>query len=146
MAIAAAVLDDSAGEGERGRTGGGRMEVVKASPGMPRTGGDVDIRRGTIYGNPFMMRGESERDDCVACYWSLLKGDRSAYELARECGLTVHEGSARVPHVHRIHALERLYQRVAAGGVIRLVCACAPRVCHGHVIKAWVERRMARGE
>ena len=59
MAIAAAVLAESVGEGEREPTGGGRVEVVKASPGMPRIGGDVDIHRGTIYCNPFVMRRHS---------------------------------------------------------------------------------------
>ena len=140
------MLAGSTGEGKGKRPGEGRVTVAKATPGMLRTGGDVDIRRGTIYGNPFVMRRESERDDCVACYWALLKGDRGAYDLARAYGLAVHDGSARIPHVHRVRALERLYRHVAAGGVIRLVCACAPRACHGHMIKAWLERRIASGE
>ena len=110
--------------------------------GHPEPGwGDVSIRRGTVLGNPYLMRHEGERDEAVASYWRLLRRGGSAHEIGRESRLSVHETSGRVSHTHRMAALRQLARRVEMGESLRLVCACRPRACHGSVIREWIERR-----
>ena len=127
--------------------GRGSVEVVdltRCSESREREPGDVNIQRGTVLGTPFLLGGEGDRDDAVCSYWRLLGGDVGAHALGRETGLRVHESSARVTHARRLHALRQLSERVVRGDRVRLTCGCAPRLCHGHAVKAWVERDVAR--
>ena len=120
----------------------GLIVVSNLAMDRRRRRGDVNVGRGTVLGSPFVARGEGERDDAVACYWKLLRGE-DAHTLAREAGVSVHEGSARVSHARRMHALSLLTERVRGGENVRLLCAEAPHVNHGHVVKVWVERALA---
>lgn len=130
--------EEARGAGLVSGAGRGDVEVIRLAARGARTAGDVAITRGTVLGNPFIMRGEGERDEAVACYARLLRGG-DVYALGRESGLAIHEASARVKHSSRLHAVGALAERAAAGERLRLVCACAPRLCHGHVLKAWIE-------
>jgi hypothetical protein len=124
------------------RAGSG-LEVAVASSGDPR-GGDVAVGAGTVYGSPFSTGGaeggDACRDEAVTAYWELLRGESSAYEIARRRGLRVHASQARVSHTARMAGLRRLLQ-AAQRGPVRLRCSCAD---HGGVIRAWLEREDER--
>ena len=106
---------------------------------------DVNIRRGTIYGNPFVMRDEGERTRVVRAYATLLRTARAPHRIAAEYTprLQVHEASERTSMERRLSGLSRLATRVRGGESIRLRCAChrgkaAPGLCHGDVIAQWI--------
>ena len=111
-----------------------------------RVRGEVGIRRGTLFGNPFVMRDEGERDGVCAAYADLISGGEAVHVLARRWAvggraLSVHAPSARTSPQSRRAALERLVRSVREGKKVRLRCGC-PRgkSCHGRVIAAYAER------
>jgi hypothetical protein len=78
-------------------------------------------RLGSALGNPFVLRDESGRDEVVEQYrrwlWEQVRsGTGAAWE-----------------------ELVKLAQRVAAGEAVRLGCWCAPRRCHGDVVRSCLE-------
>ena len=110
--------------------------------------GEIDVRRaphgafGGIFGNPFEMRGEGEREAVVSAYRELLRARSTAQHLAQRLRLRLSgQHSARASHEKRLTALWRLALRVRRGEHLRLRCACAPRACHGDVIVDWVRER-----
>ena len=113
-----------------------------------RTGlaGDVDIQRGTPLGNPLLMRrGECERDAVVDGYRDVLERGETVGEVAarRSPCLEIDRRAARVTRGEREAAFAAVLERMLAGERVRLVCACVPKRCHGHVIAARL-RRMQR--
>ena len=84
-------LADAAGGGRAGRVmsthasemeeGRGGIEVRGREDARVR--GEVDIRRGTLLGSPFMMRHEGERDGVCAAYADMISGGEAAHVLAR---------------------------------------------------------------
>ena len=42
------------------------------------------------------------------------------------------------PEKLHLEAIDKLVTRHRKGGVINLMCWCAPRACHGEVIKAFI--------
>ena len=79
------------------------------------------IGRGSPLGNPFPMANESERDDVIAKYSDWLQA-----AIAR-----------REPKV--VNELNAIWREAKAGKPVHLECFCAPRKCHGDVIKAVIE-------
>ena len=72
------VMSTHASEMEEGRGG---IEVRGREDARVR--GEVDIRRGTLLGSPFMMRHEGERDGVCAAYADMISGGEAAHVLAR---------------------------------------------------------------
>lgn len=83
--------------------------------------GAVNIMRGTIYGNPFVIGPDGDRAEVVAKFrahlWQRLKSDAEYAE-----------------NVRALHGRD-------------LCCCCAPAACHGDVLMraaAWLARRDAK--
>lgn len=98
------------------------IQVVNKKNG----GRGLYIGRPSILGNPFKMNRETERDDVVEQYrvW-LMK------ELKKN-------GNVR-------DKIREIARQVTAGETVNLVCWCAPKRCHGDVVKEVVEQ-VLRGE
>ena len=109
-----------------------------------RSPSDVDIQRGSPFGNPLVMRGERERDAVVDGYREILEERATASEAAgRRCPpLAVDESAREVTRERREDAFAGVLKRMLAGEQIRLVCACAPKRCHGDIIAARLRRMM----
>ena len=79
----------------------------------------IDIMRGSLLGNPYIMRDktDAERDRVIAQYrlwlWDHMKRRTSTGNV--------------------------IYTLAKAKEAIYLVCCCKPRKCHGDVIKAAIE-------
>ena len=78
------------------------------------------IGRGSPLGNPFKMMGESEREVVIKRYkqwlWEQINKET---EQKKE--------------------IMRLARKYKKEGVLVLICYCAPKSCHGSVIKAAIE-------
>ena len=88
--------------------------VSKRSDGTKPDPGElvIDIDRGTVLGNPFVMRSESERD--------------SVCERYAEWAVNQYANNKRfAQEINRIHELHK------QGKYIALRCWCAPKRCHG---------------
>lgn len=70
---------------------------------------DVYIGRGSIWGNPFVMSNESQRAEVIAKYKKHLWNQIQSGEITKQ-------------------------DLIALNGK-RLGCFCAPKPCHGDVIK-----------
>ena len=110
----------------------------------------VSVRRGTVYGNPFVARCEGEAATVRDAYADLIAGGEGAHVVARRWAtergpLRVHEASARTRPVARQKALEHLARRAADGWEpeVRHDCAWLER-CHACVLLAWVKHRASR--
>jgi hypothetical protein len=78
-------------------------------------GTGIPIYRPTILCNPYHMRDESERDSVIEKFkkWLMDLGDYSP----------------------QWQEIERLYEKWKEEGELTLICYCAPKRCHGEVIK-----------
>ena len=120
--------------------------VVVVGPGDVWAEGDVDITRDGLFGNPFRMLVEGDREGVVAAYGELLSCRSGVREIAGRRHVSFSKGAERVRVHKRMEGLSRLAERargiVAGGGSpLRLRCVCAPRKCHGDVIREWVLAR-----
>jgi hypothetical protein len=124
---------------------GGAIERVSEGAGGEAV---MWVTRGTTLGNPFVMRGESERNAVVAAYAELLKTGGTVWGVARRYAvsgrvLSVDPAQSRVKMHSRLEALRRLAQRVRQGERIRIRCRCGLAArCHGDVIVDWVEKHV----
>lgn len=85
---------------------------------------DVYIGRPSVLGNPFVIGRDGSRDECIEKYRHWLRVQRHS---ATPTGAKVRD------------ALAQIRWRVEHGPV-NLVCFCAPRRCHGDVIKQLIEQ------
>lgn len=72
---------------------------------------DIYIGRPTIWGNPFILKSETERVNCVKKYRDWLFAPEQAELLAKA--------------------------KIELKGKV-LACWCSPKLCHGHVLAAVV--------
>lgn len=77
------------------------------------------IGRPSILGNPFEMKAEKDRDKVIAEYREWFKIQIKENPNFKE-------------------ELIRLY-KIALKQELNLICWCAPKACHGDVIKDWIE-------
>lgn len=76
-----------------------------------------NIMRGSVFGNPFIIRNNSEKErDIVVCKY---------HEYLRN------EYAKKDKIYQELHSLAL---RVVAGENIALECCCAPKKCHGDII------------
>ena len=149
-AEAAPVVTLAQTEGRDGpkQTTTGPGSITLLGPGDATAPGEIDVRRAPhgsysgIFGNPFEMRGEGEREAVVSAYRELLRARSTAQRIAQDFRVRLSgRYAARTSHEKRLTALGRLALRVRRGEHIRIRCACAPRACHGDVIAEWVRER-----
>lgn len=80
----------------------------------------VFIGRPSVLGNPFLMRGEQDREFVVQAYrkylWDCKKENNDVWQ-----------------------EVERLAKMVKDGKKIELKCFCSPKKCHGDVIAKAIE-------
>lgn len=79
---------------------------------------------GSVLGNPFKMKHEGDRDRVVEAYRVWLENHMNKEDEVKQ-------------EIHRIAA------KVKAGRSVNLVCWCAPKRCHGDVIKEAVAGLLA---
>jgi len=89
------------------------MRVLNSKVVGFSTPGTISIMRPMVYGNPFKIGRDGDRETVIAKYkrhfWDRINTDESFLELVlqiQDCDL---------------------------------VCCCAPLPCHGDVIKAWFD-------
>jgi len=87
----------------------------------------VYIGRGSVYGNPFSIGRDGTREEVIEKYRSRLQ-------------ISFHDNSSLWL------AVEALTYRVYEGEELNLVCYCAPKACHGDVIKIAIENIASRLE
>lgn len=85
--------------------------------GTPIRSGEIpiDISRTSIFGNPFPLEKESDRDNVIELYRLYLHEQRKA-------------------NTEVWKAVKEIARRVRNGENIALVCWCSPKACHGDVI------------
>lgn len=86
--------------------------------------GAVYIGRPSVLGNPFVMTSEAQRTEVIAKY-------RKYFEQ---------KVATREPRF--MEALDALVELARKHDVV-LGCFCAPRACHGDVIKEYIDRKLA---
>lgn len=84
----------------------------------------VYIGRPSPLGNPFPMRDEKDRDKVVEQY----------YEYFHQC--------LESPTPQFAAAIDHLLEMAIVTKSINLACYCAPRACHGDVIKSYLTFRL----
>ena len=77
-------------------------------------------RKQSALHNPFRLKCEADRDKCIGLYKQYL------LKAVKEKGPVREE-------------MKRLYRLVKSGRSIALMCFCAPKRCHGDVIKEFLE-------
>lgn len=84
----------------------------------------VPIDRGSMLGNPHRMAYEAQRAEVILCFREDLVRDwRSNGPMRKE--------------------IERIAEIVRSGQDVALACWCAPKRCHGDVIKRAIEALLA---
>ena len=96
-----------------------KVEVVNVNQLNDRSLGVVYIGRGAIFGNPFVMRDERDREEVVDHYHEYF------IERIQDDALFMQE-------------LEKLAKQYAQQGYLRLGCHCAPKRCHGNIVADYV--------
>lgn len=121
-----------------------RGGVIVVGPADERRADEIDIRRGSKYGNPFLFADERGRRRAIEAYGRLIATDAAPLSIARsfEPALEVHNTCAAMPSHVRLSALARLAERCRAGEQLVLRCGCKPRECHGDEIVKWVAKRV----
>jgi hypothetical protein len=111
----------------------GTITVVNKRTHVP-TDRDVYVGRGSALGNPYTHRSGTK-----ALF--ICSTREVAIDLCRDWLLTqVQEKNPAV-----CAALNDIY-RMAKTGDVNLVCYCAPKACHGDVIKALIEAKLKKTE
>ena len=86
------------------------------------TGPMIYIGRGSVFGNPFPV--SMGRDQCIEAYkkrfYTMMNGPNNELKLA----------------------VFALIKRAAKGEDLYLACFCAPKACHGDVIKQYIESQL----
>ena len=129
----------------------GNMHTEGRTGRRPEGAEDRRVDRGTPLGNPFPidMTDDSAREAACEAYTTLVQGDPESLnvqEIAVTLGLRVDRRYTSRGAVRAMHrALRQLEHDVTAlrpGKSIRLMCHCAPKRCHAHVIAHEIQRRL----
>lgn len=92
----------------------------------------IYIGRGSVYGNPFPMNGENDRDACIEKYYQYFKKIMSS------------DNKNSLSNTALKTAILTLVSRVYQGEHITLGCFCKPKSCHGDVIKRFIDAAVKR--
>lgn len=88
---------------------------------------DVKVDRSSILGNPFVMKGESQRDSVCELYEK---------EFMRKLSNTYTNDKSDNGFSRELDRLCGLYKEY---GKLNLFCWCAPKRCHAETIKKHIE-------
>jgi len=99
------------------------IRIVNKYKGIPE-GANVYCGRGSPLGNPYRMKGPSDRDRACDAY------ERYFYRSVEVVG-----DKGMVNQLNKIAEL-------AAKGDVNLVCFCAPKRCHCETIKRYVDEQI----
>ena len=131
------------------RVGNLRAECTEGR--RPEGAEDRRVDRGTPLGNPFPIdtTDDGARESACAAYAALIQGDPGSLnvqEIAAPRGLRVDRrytsrGAIRAMH-HALRQLEQIVTALRPGKSIRLMCHCAPKRCHAHVLAHEIQRRL----
>ncbi len=84
------------------------------------SGRGVYIGRGSVFGNPYRIGKDGNRDQVLALYkrylWSAVKDENELY-----------------------HNIIKLCDKLVRDSEINLICHCAPLPCHGDIIKSCIK-------
>lgn len=96
--------------------------VSKRTGGTKPVAGErvINIARGSILGNPFIMHNETQRNQVIADYKTWLEQQYQSSNVIRR-------------------ELHWIAEQVKAGTPIALECWCAPCACHGDVVIEAIE-------
>jgi hypothetical protein len=129
----------------------GNMHTKGRTGRRPEGAEDRRVDRGTPLGNPFPidMTDDGARETACEAYAALIQGDPESLnvqEIAASLGLLVDRRYTSRGAVRAMHrALRQLEHDVTAlrpGTSIRLMCHCAPKRCHAHVLAHEIRRRL----
>jgi hypothetical protein len=98
----------------------GKIEIANKHHVTQFRATDTYIGRGSPLGNPYPITATASREQVIARYREWL----------------LEQIEQQVPDV--IAALNHIAYQVSEGLDVRLVCFCAPRPCHGDVVKQLV--------
>jgi hypothetical protein len=87
------------------------------------TDNDIYIGRGSPLGNPFPISSSAMREEVIASF-------------EKHLSQKISDGDADIRG-----ELNRIW-RAAKAGDVNLVCYCAPRACHGDIIKKLIEEKL----
>lgn len=76
----------------------------------------VNIMRPSILGNPFKMEKEDDREISVVKFYHYLRDEYAKKDMVYK-------------------ELFKIYEILKTGKDVYLVCCCAPKLCHGDIIK-----------
>ena len=93
--------------------------------GRVRDKGAVRIDRATPLGNPFVMKEEASRDKVIEDYREYFR--HQVEELKNPAML---------------EQLREIWKVAKRDGEVILGCWCAPKRCHGEVIKEFIEKHL----
>lgn len=100
------------------------MSIRVGRRGEPKS---VYIGRPSPLGNPFVMKSEAQRAEVITKYRALFE-QYVAWQTPKI--------------MQELKRLEELARR----GDLVLGCYCAPRACHGDVIKEYIDRKVAESK
>ena len=129
----------------------GNLRTTGKAARRPRGAEDRRVDRTTAYGNPFLVNPTNDRDRDAACaaFDELIRDDTkgaNVRDIATRYGLEIDprfEGQkATNARIDALQRLERDALTLRPGQCIRLMCHCAPKRCHAHVIANEIQRRL----
>ena len=90
-----------------------KIDIKNLRGEKPRNPWDIVIDRRSVFGNPFYMRNEAERDEVCDKHKELIMGNLETF-------------------IGDFLILYELYHKY---GQLNLFCWCAPKRCHGETIR-----------
>jgi len=102
----------------------GEITVVNKHTYRGKSTGVVYIGRGSVFGNPYPLP-KYTREASIAKY----KKDFLV--------LMTWESPMKI-------ALRKIAQEILHGRDVKLMCYCAPRACHGDVLKQYIDEAIAK--
>lgn len=96
-----------------------KIEIINLRDEKPSHEYDVRIHRNSPLGNPFKMLDESMRDEVCNKYHTYF----------------YHQLEVHGPVLKEVTRIQELLNKF---GIVRLFCWCAPKRCHGEIIKKFI--------
>lgn len=84
----------------------------------------VYIGRGSVYGNPFKMNHEKEREKVCGLYREYFYKELETNQIFKT-------------------AINLLINKAINAKYLNLACFCAPKQCHGDIIKEYIDQQIA---
>lgn len=105
----------------------------------------LPVDRSSVFGNPFIMEEESQRDAAISAHveWLFGRERKDLSVIAEKYGLPYQAVVCGLSRDDIMERLELVARNLAADGAdLGLVCWCAPKRCHGDILARWLNRRV----